>query len=287
MKSGKYILPETIRTISDFYESTDCFLKINAHTRRLDKGQAVLTQNLFTFVLEGHKEILHAEGKLVLQKNEGVLLKKGAYVVSERFESEKVGFKNILLFFDDALLQEIPLKKCCEPFKNTSFLQKISANEVLTNIISTLEKYSTQDFFRKNFAAILRLKTTEILTLSQHLNPAVLHFLHSISEEKNSQLLPVFEQYFKENLQLQDYAHLTNRSLSALKRQFKNKTGKSPIKWITERRLQEAQQQLVHHNLSISDIAYGLGFESLSHFSRIFKERYGKSPTQYRAELLR
>lgn len=56
-------------------------------------------------------------------------------------------------------------------------------------------------------------------------------------------------------------------------------------KWILENRLlacQRAVEDPRHASFTISQIAYGWGFNDLSNFSKAFKARFGVSPTEYR-----
>jgi AraC-like DNA-binding protein len=75
---------------------------------------------------------------------------------------------------------------------------------------------------------------------------------------------------------------LANRSLASFKREFKDFYHVSPGKWLTRKRLQRAKRYLETSEKNISEVAFENGFTNLSHFSRIFKENYGKSPVDYR-----
>jgi AraC-like DNA-binding protein len=50
-------------------------------------------------------------------------------------------------------------------------------------------------------------------------------------------------------------------------------------------RLERAKNLLLNPNLRISEIAYEVGFQSLTHFNRVFKRILGRSPTDYRVRL--
>jgi len=55
--------------------------------------------------------------------------------------------------------------------------------------------------------------------------------------------------------------------------------------YVRARRLARARQELAtHRSLPISTIARRLGFTDSSHFTRAFKDRYGLSPREYRAD---
>jgi AraC-like DNA-binding protein len=62
--------------------------------------------------------------------------------------------------------------------------------------------------------------------------------------------------------------------------------GVTPARYITERRLQRAHQQLTGGSAAgttIADIAYRWGFSSQAHFTRLFRARFGRTPTDARA----
>jgi AraC-like DNA-binding protein len=50
-------------------------------------------------------------------------------------------------------------------------------------------------------------------------------------------------------------------------------------------RIEKAKNLLLNPNLRISEIAYEIGFQSLTHFNRVFKKIIGQSPTEYRSQL--
>ena len=50
-------------------------------------------------------------------------------------------------------------------------------------------------------------------------------------------------------------------------------------------RVEKAKSLLPNPNLRISEIAYDIGFQSLTHFNRVFKRITGQSPTSYRQRL--
>jgi len=51
-------------------------------------------------------------------------------------------------------------------------------------------------------------------------------------------------------------------------------------------RIEKSKNLLLNPNLRISEIAFEVGFQSLTHFNRVFKKVLGQSPTEYRAKVL-
>ena len=81
---------------------------------------------------------------------------------------------------------------------------------------------------------------------------------------------------------LADMVYLTPTYLCVL---FKKNTGKTLNSYITDVRLDEACHRLSMTNIHLQDICYQVGYLSPSYFSRLFKSRFGVSPSQYRASL--
>ena len=67
-----------------------------------------------------------------------------------------------------------------------------------------------------------------------------------------------------------DYANRLSVPVNHLNEVVKETTGKTTSVLIAERIVKEAVQYLQHSNLSISEMAFGLGFESVSYFSKFF-----------------
>ena len=87
------------------------------------------------------------------------------------------------------------------------------------------------------------------------------------------------EDNYTSPISLEELAYLSGRSLSSFKRDFLSIYGETPAKWIRERRLSKARQMLQSSQMSVADVAYSLGFENPTHFSRIFKQQYGIPPS--------
>ena len=62
----------------------------------------------------------------------------------------------------------------------------------------------------------------------------------------------------------------------------KKETGKSAQEYIQDKLIQEAKERVFDPNKSVSEIAYELGFKYPQHFTRLFKQRVGHSPSEFR-----
>ena len=82
---------------------------------------------------------------------------------------------------------------------------------------------------------------------------------------------------------LTEIAKSVNLSANYLSEKFKEVTGVNFVRYVGQTRTAKARDLLRNSNLRISEIAFAVGFQSLSQFNRVFKKLTRKSPTQFRA----
>ncbi len=87
-----------------------------------------------------------------------------------------------------------------------------------------------------------------------------------------------------EDLSLDQVARAVNTSKFYFCKIFKKATGINYTDYLSRVRTERARNLLLNQNLRISEIAYEVGFQSLTHFNRVFKRVLGLSPTDYRAQ---
>lgn len=83
-----------------------------------------------------------------------------------------------------------------------------------------------------------------------------------------------------------DYANRLSVHVNHLNKVVRETTGKTTSEMIAERVIKECTQYLLHSNLSISEIAYSLGFETISYFSKFYRKHTGKSPSEIRTQVI-
>ncbi len=75
-----------------------------------------------------------------------------------------------------------------------------------------------------------------------------------------------------------------NQSRSNLHRRVSSLTGETPSSMIRRLRIESAAQLLAQGAGTVSEVAYSCGFRSVAHFSRVFREHYKTTPSQYAAK---
>src|SRR5438477_11778718 len=95
------------------------------------------------------------------------------------------------------------------------------------------------------------------------------------------------EQHSDEELSLTKVAKAVNISPNYLSEKFKKVTGVNFVDYVARIRTEKARDLLEDVDLRTSEIAFAVGFQSLSQFNRVFKKLFRKSPTEFRARLLK
>ena len=113
-------------------------------------------------------------------------------------------------------------------------------------------------------------------------------FLESVNEKKKTLAARQYiEQNYKKKLTIDEIANSVFLSPSHFSHMFKQEVGISPINYLNRFRVDKAKELLGNSKTSITEIAYSVGFQSLPHFNRIFKDMEKISPGSYRKSRIR
>ena len=131
---------------------------------------------------------------------------------------------------------------------------------------------------------LLRLKLKELIVsiLTSGRNPVLAAYFRAMADSEAPPIPEIMEANFRFNLSLDEYAKLCHRSLSSFKRDFQAHFEEPPRKWLLRKRLDYSAALLRTSRMNVTEIAFDSGFEDVSHFSRVFKDRFQVSPMAYR-----
>ncbi|MBO4665719.1 MAG: helix-turn-helix domain-containing protein [Paludibacteraceae bacterium] len=105
-------------------------------------------------------------------------------------------------------------------------------------------------------------------------------------EENEDERVVKIKDYIAENymrdLSLKELADRVCMAPDSFSRFFRNKTGRTPNRYIIDYRLGIAARMLLTTKLSVSEIGFSCGFNTLSHFNRLFRESKGCTPSEFR-----
>ena len=226
-------------------------------------------------------------GKIIFDKNSNSWeLKEGlcVFVKNGRIISEKPkdeGWCVMVFFVPDSFLKQLsvenrvalPQASHQQGFADEMVIP-LDVNELSKSFFASMLPYFTQSPAPPENLLELKFKELVLSLLSNQKNGRFLSYLNSLNHGTSPSLEEVMYNNFS--------CKLACKSVPTFKREFKRLFHDSPAKWVMKQRLNLASKLLETSTLSISDIAYECGFENQTHFSRVFKEKKGLSPLQFR-----
>lgn len=269
-------LPEQIETNSD----SELQLYEYFISKSINKNKVQLSKNVFSFLLNGTKELITQNHTTRIENDKFVIIKAGNCLMSESISLSQ-NYRSMLLFFSDKAVEDF-LKKYDyknnhkqnnDPFIITEY------DRVIQNIVKSLVHLQTQpvDFINK----MLPLKFEEILLYLVQMKGIdfLLNFVHHQNSSAKS-FVDTMHKNALNNLSIQELSFLCNMSVSTFKRNFDKEFQTSPIRWFQEKRLEHAAYLLHTKKMRASDVYEEIGFENLSSFVQAYKNKFGTTPKQ-------
>jgi AraC-like DNA-binding protein len=143
---------------------------------------------------------------------------------------------------------------------------------------------ATKVVSRKQYESVLRLLEIFALHLSLVANQLVIQ-----SKQAEPPAITRARQFIlehqTEDLSLASVAKAVNMSSYYFCKTFKKVTGLNFTDYLARARIERAKELLLNPNARVSEIVFEVGFQSITHFNRIFKRHVGKSPSEYRQSL--
>lgn len=144
--------------------------------------------------------------------------------------------------------------------------------------------FSTQVIPQAQQKAALKLLTIFAHHLAMMSNQVFIQ-----QENAESPVIKKAREYILEHqsdkLTLGEVARAVNMSSFYFCKMFKKVAGINFTDYVARVRIEKSKNLLLNPNLRVSEIAFEVGFQSLTHFNRVFKKVLGQSPTEYRAQL--
>ena len=239
------------------------------------------------YVLSGRR-IFHKNSKSwELKEGTCVFVKKGSFI-SEKPEHE--GWCVMVFFIPDHFLKQVinefrrssPPGKLPVPVED--MVLPLDVNELSKSFFVSMLPYFAQSPPPPENLLELKFKELVLSLFTNQNNKHFLSYLNNFVNETSPSVAEVMQNNFAFNLTLKEFAKLACRSLPTFKRDFKKVFNSTPAKWVLKKKLELARELLEDTSKSIAEICYECGFENQTHFSRVFKEKTGTSPSQFRTK---
>lgn len=244
--------------------------------------------NQLTFSISGKRIFHQGDHTYSVNKNSGFLLRRAAFL--QEMDDDIKGWELMAFYLKDEFLKKIfmefrphlPLSDI--PAPSSEMVLPMAIDERTRSCYLSLIPYFNQSDSLPEEILLIKLKE---LLYNVFVNPDNRMLLSYVNNLANGYITPIWEimeANYMYNLKLREYAQLAGKSLSSFKREFQEFYGTTPGKWILEKRLERARRLIKTSQKTISEITFECGFKNVSHFSRIFKEKFKLSPTGYRED---
>lgn len=201
-------------------------------------------------------------------------------IINKLSAGDSSGVKSFLeLFTSELISQNLAIDK----IKNSFFELIVTAN----NATRELNKAFTSTTFDNAFATLS--SENDIKLIKEFAQKFLTECTQAVSSIKKAEENPIIKKictYVDENLSqdisLETAADFAGVSSFYLSKLFKEEKGETFINFISDKRLEKSRQLLETTDLSIKEITADVGYNDQNYFSRIFKNKYGLSPKEYR-----
>ena len=250
--------------------------------------QVMHNEACYIYVKQGKMHAFEPSRSELMETKESVLMKCGSYFGKAIPDPSSGQYQGVGVHFHPKILKSIfeeglpePLQKVIDNPERAG-LARIKRNELFERYIDSILFYFENPSLVNDEILVLKLKELLLLLANTRDAPFVAQILSDLFSPYEVKFKEVIEAHLYSQLTIDQLAVLTNNSLSSFKREFKKLYDDSPANYIRNRKLDKANSLLKASDESISNIAYDCGFSDISHFSKVFKSKFGQAPSEAR-----
>ncbi|MFV0480446.1 MAG: AraC family transcriptional regulator [Campylobacteraceae bacterium] len=240
----------------------------------------VLTHTIYDssilIILQGSKKVKIGNLTLVYDEKSYLISSLNLPMEGEILKaSNEKPFLSLLISFNLDDMYSI-LKKRYENYKNVdTCIKTFSVDEEMFEITKRVVKLLEKEEFEANYIAPLLIKEL-IFKISK--NSSIFQFFTKNSNARKIQkTINFINDNLNEKININDLAQSVSLSPASYFKYFKIMTNLTPIQYQKTKRLHLAHEMIKNDEKTIGDIAFSLGYESQSQFSREYKRLFGNS----------
>lgn len=240
-------------------------------------------EHTLIYIVSGELEITEDGRKTILRPGSCAFMRRDHQMFLQKRVKNGIPYHSVVLKLNRKFLREFyaTLDKGSLPEqakRNKKSLIVLPANRPdIKSLFESIFPYF--DSGSKPSEALLKLKMVEGLYVLLNTDPNLYASLFDFTAPWKIDLFEFMNENYMHELTMEEMARYTGRSLASFKRDFSKVSDLPPIKWIINRRLEAAHTLIRQGYSNITDVCYKVGFKNLSHFSKVFKEKYGIAPT--------
>ena len=275
--------------MQDFISKTDLYKKFQVDDLLLvefkcpyeDKTTGIWWHNnFFAFIFSGESMVKTPHEEILLKPGHCLFAKKGSVLSLNNTHED---FCELLIFLPDDFIKTVI-------YKHNIFFPKKAENQKTQTVIPLLNDKVLLVYFQSLLSyfslpeppptGLLKLKCEELILhlVYSHQHDLLKNYFFELCSRARPSIKDIMEANFFSNLTLKEFARLCARSLSSFKREFLQLYHITPGTWLVDKRLQYSKYLLETTEMTVEEICMQSGFENRSHFTRVFKKKYGITP---------
>lgn len=279
-----------VANAADIATSFSEFVAANYHTDTL-VDEIISPQKPSVLIVEDNNDLRNYVSRL-LKKDYNIFV-----AVDGKDGLEKVQQKNPDLIISDIMMPNLSGIELCEQIKSsidTSHIPVIllTARDDIETKFSGYDKGADAYILKPFDDDFLQLRVRKLIEQRENMryNFRLTGNVTPVKIEINSldqKFIDKVIQYVDENIQNEDFSidsleSLVGVSHSSMFRKMKALFGMTGIEFLQERRLTKAAEKLkTTNNPNISEVAYSVGYSNPKYFSKCFKEKFGRTPSEF------
>jgi AraC-like DNA-binding protein len=251
-----------------------CYSSINK------EGEHLIPEHVMSIILSGSQTV-HLGGKVYEFKAGDIrFFRKNQLSKFIKHPSADGDFKSLSVRLDKDTLNQFSITHQIYSYKayTGEGLLLLPSGQLLEKYVDSLSPYI--DGSGSTNEMLTKLKVDEAIMILLETNPVLKDVLFDFADPGKIDLETFMNRNYKYNVDMNQFAYLTGRSLASFKRDFERIFHLSPNRWIQSQRLKDAYFLIKEKGHRASDIYMDVGFKDLSHFSFAFKKLYGIPPSK-------
>jgi len=255
------------------------------HVGKESLCENAVKEHTLVYIVSGEMEVNTPEKTILMKKGDSCFLRRN-HKVSKVKHPAKNGesFNGLFLHLNTDFLREVLKEyKVAVPTVVKASVEKASYYKLPDHpyyhgLFESLTKYfETQEYPSKE---LMDIKMKEAVFILMQTRPELIPILFDFTSPWKPSIEEFMNNYYKSDLQVEEFAHYTGRSLTSFKKEFNDIFHITPNRWLIKRRLQEAKRMIEQMGVKPIDVYMQVGFKNLSHFSTAFKKEYGYPPSR-------
>lgn len=253
-----------------------------------DEHTMFIEENMLMIVLGGTLRLRYGKSEYVVSTNQMAFLKKDMLIHYRQTADNNtpVNVEYILFSLKYDLVREF-VKLAELSIAAQEEVMPVTVDELdkrLLKYVDSLELYFVEP--QKVEGNLVKIKLLELMFYLSANDNKIMQQVLDLRDHFRSNITVTVEENITNSLSLHQLAVLSGRSVSSFRRDFLAIYNIPPSQWIRQKRLEKAKELLTSTTMTVTDVCYTTGFESIAHFSRLFKSEFGECPSEFRMKLI-